>query len=246
MMFTEGLSKRYFESSRLVAICDINDGRLAMAAKQFKPRFPEMKTYKAEAFDTMLKTQRPDIVIVTTRDCDHDDYICRSLEAGCDVITEKPMTIDERKCQRIVDTIKKTGRSVRVTFNYRYSPPRSQIKQLLLDGIVGKILSVQLSWYLDTNHGADYFRRWHSNKRNSGGLLVHKATHHFDLINWWMGSVPVTVFAKGQRTFYNGQQAKRYGLENHGPRCLGCPCNRACNYYLDMETARKSSIFYLG
>ena len=245
MMFTEGLSKRYYDTSRLVAICDINDGRLAMAMRQLLPVFGELKSYKAEAFDAMIKNHRPDCVIVTTRDCDHDEYICRSLEAGCDVITEKPMTIDERKCQRIVDTIKKTGRSVRVTFNYRYSPPRSQIKQLLLEGIVGKILSVQLSWYLDTNHGADYFRRWHSNKCNSGGLLVHKATHHFDLINWWMGSAPSTVFARGQRTFYNARQAKRYGLENHGPRCLGCPCNHKCNYYLDMESIPTIKELYL-
>jgi len=184
-------------------------------------------------------------VIVTTRDCYHDDYICRSLEAGCDVITEKPLTIDEHKCQRIVDTVKKTGRRVRVSFNYRYSPPRSQIKQLLLDGIVGKILSIQLLWCLDTNHGADYFRRWHSNKRNSGGLLVHKATHHFDLINWWTGSVPITVYARGRREFYNVQQAKRYGLENHGPRCLECPCSHKCNFYLDMRSIPMLKEYYL-
>ena len=245
MMFTEALSKKYYESSQLAAICDINDGRLAMAMRQLQPTFPELKSYKAEAFNAMIKAHCPDCVIVTTRDCDHDEYICRSLEAGCDVITEKPMTIDECKCQRIVDTIKKTGRKVRVTFNYRYSPPRSQIKKLLMDGIVGKILSVNLSWYLDTNHGADYFRRWHSNKCNSGGLLVHKATHHFDLINWWIGSVPKTVFARGQRTFYNALQAKRYGLENHGPRCIGCPCSHKCNFYLNMESIPTIKELYL-
>ena len=51
-------------------------------------------------------------------------------------------------------------------------------------------------------HGADYFRRWHSHKENSGGLMVHKATHHFDLVNWWLSAVPVTVSASGKRDFY--------------------------------------------
>ncbi len=118
-MFTEALTEKYKETSCIAAICDCNQGRLELAYKQIKNAFPLVKTYPVERFDEMLKTHRPDCVIVTTRDCAHDEYICRSLEAGCDVITEKPMTIDERKCQRIVDTIKKTGRTVRVTFNYR-------------------------------------------------------------------------------------------------------------------------------
>jgi predicted dehydrogenase len=183
----------------------------------------------------MLGKHRPATVIVATRDCDHDEYICRALEAGCDVITEKPMTIDERRCQRIIDAVKRTGRQVRVTFNCRYSPARSQIKQLLLDGVIGTILSVNLSWCIDTNHGADYFRRWHSHKRNSGGLLVHKATHHFDLVNWWVESVPKTVFARGTRAFYTADQARRYGLEKHADRCVECELSDRCNFYLDMR-----------
>ena len=77
-----------------------------------------------------------------------------------------------------------------MTFNYRYSPPRTQVKDLLMSGVIGDILSVDFHWMLDTHHGADYFRRWHRNKQNSGGLMVHKATHHFDLVNWWLSSVP--------------------------------------------------------
>ena len=81
-------------------------------------------------------------MIVTTKDACHDDYICRALELGCDAITEKPMTIDETKCRRILETQKKTGRNVRVTFNYRYAPPRTQVKDLLMKGTIGEVLSV--------------------------------------------------------------------------------------------------------
>ena len=103
----------------------------------------------AQDFENMVKENRPDAVIVCTKDCMHDVYICKALEMGCDVITEKPMTTDEKKCQRIIDTVKKTGKKVRVTFNYRYSPPRTQIKKMLLDGIIGKVLSVEFQWLLD-------------------------------------------------------------------------------------------------
>jgi predicted dehydrogenase len=78
-----------------------------------------------------------------------------------------------------------------VTFNYRYSPFRSQVKELLMSGEIGDVLSVDFHWLLNTVHGADYFRRWHSNKAISGGLMVHKATHHFDLVNWWLSDMPV-------------------------------------------------------
>ncbi len=245
MMFTEAFVEKYKQTSKVSAICDCNQGRLNLAAAQLRKVFPDLKCYSESEFDEMLRIHRPDTVIVTTPDCFHDEYICRALEAGCDVITEKPLTTDGNKCQRIVDTVAKTGRKVLVTFNYRYSPARSQIKQLLMEDVIGKVLSVNLSWSLDTNHGADYFRRWHSYKRNSGGLLVHKCTHHFDLINWWVGSVPKSVFAQGSRKFYNSDQAQRYGLENHASRCLGCADSPRCNYFLDMNAIPTIKKLYL-
>jgi predicted dehydrogenase len=188
-----------------------------------------------EQFDQMIAECRPDTVIVTSKDSTHDAYICRAMELGCDVITEKPMTIDAQRCQRIIDTQRQTGKSCKVTFNYRYSPPRMQIKDLLMSGVIGEVLSLDFHWLLDIHHGADYFRRWHRNKENSGGLMVHKATHHFDMINWWLSTIPVSVFASGKRTFYTPQTADRYGLTRRSERCLTCPEARRCPFYLDIR-----------
>ena len=69
-----------------------------------------LPTYDARDFDKMIKLQRPDVVIVTTRDNVHDKYIIRAMELGCDVVTEKPMTMTARKCQNILDAAKRTGR----------------------------------------------------------------------------------------------------------------------------------------
>ncbi|NQT87465.1 gfo/Idh/MocA family oxidoreductase, partial [bacterium] len=125
---------------------------------------------------------------------------------------------------------------------YRYSPPRTQMKDLLMSGVIGDVLSLDFHWMLDTHHGADYYRRWHRNKANSGGLMVHKATHHFDLINWWLSDVPEAVFALGHRKFYTPHQADRYGLGNRSERCLDCPESGRCAFFLDMagnEAMRK-------
>jgi predicted dehydrogenase len=133
------------------------------------------------------------------------------MELGCDAISEKPMTIDAEKARAIFAAIERTGRQLRVTFNYRYAPLSTQVRRLIMQGVIGKPLHVNFQWVLDTYHGADYFRRWHREKDKSGGLLVHKATHHFDLINWWIQSYPAEVFAMGDLLFYGQENAAARG-----------------------------------
>jgi predicted dehydrogenase len=167
------------------------------------------------------------------------------LKAGCDVITEKPMTTSPEKCQRILDARQSTGRRIRVTFNYRYSPPRTQVKDLLMSGVIGDILSVDFHWLLNTVHGADYFRRWHSQKKNSGGIMIHKATHHFDLVNWWLSAVPRAVTATGKREFYTPEMGRRLGLKEPHERCYTCTEKNQCGFLLDMAANPSLKALYL-
>lgn len=192
------------DTSELIAFCDVNQTRMDYANQLLQEKYEHepIATYKAHEFDRMIAETKPDIVIVTTIDRVHHRYIIRAMELGCDVISEKPMTVDEDKCQDILDAIDRTGRKLRVTFNYRYAPHNTKIREIIMDGTLGEVLSVNFEWLLNTQHGADYFRRWHRDKRNSGGLLVHKSTHHFDLMNFWLGSKPETVYAMGDLKFY--------------------------------------------
>ncbi|WP_373022644.1 Gfo/Idh/MocA family oxidoreductase [Terribacillus halophilus] len=103
---------------------------------------------------------------------------------------------------------------MRVTFNYRYAPHNTKIKELISSGVIGQVNSVHFEWALDTKHGADYFRRWHRDKRNSGGLLVHKSTHHFDLVNFWLDTTPERVYAVGDLLFYGKENAEQRGETN--------------------------------
>jgi len=180
-------------------------------------------------FDQMITDQKPDTGIIVSADYTHHEYVIKCLEAGLDVICEKPLTIDAEKCNAILNAEKRTGRKVTVTFNLRFTPYASAIKKALNDGLIGDVLCVDFEWFLDTSHGADYFRRWHRKKEYSGGLLVHKATHHFDLINWWIGEEPIDVMAYGERRFYGPTRKER------GKRCLGCAYKESCEFYLDIE-----------
>ena len=136
-MYTEAVVERFASTCEMVGLCDNNAGRLNLCAEWTRERGAEVPLYSDEQFDQMVADTKPDVVIVTSKDSTHDKYICRAMELGCDVITEKPMTTDEQKCQRIIDTQKETGRTCTVTFNYRYSPPRTQIKDLLMSGVIG-------------------------------------------------------------------------------------------------------------
>jgi len=245
-LYLDAIQTTHADSNELVGVCDTNAGRLELArAHARNAGRPEPRAYPAADFDKMIAETRPDAVIVTTVDSTHADYICRAMELGCDVVTEKPMTTEAPMCQRILDTRAKTKRRCRVAFNYRYMPVRGQLKELLMGGAIGDVMSVDFHWMLDTHHGADYFRRWHSQKKFSGGLMVHKATHHFDLVNWWLSAMPVSVRGAGRRGFYTPAMAKRMGLASHHERCHTCPEKKKCGFELDLSKDPKLKALYL-
>lgn len=244
-MYRTAILGPYVDYAQLVGLCDNNPGRLELSRRVAAEKGATVPGYSAADFGRLIRETKPDTVIVTTVDATHDDYIVQAMEAGCDVITEKPMTTTADKCQRILDTKKRTGRNVRVTFNYRYSPPRTQVKDLLQRGEIGDVLSVDFHWLLNTMHGADYFRRWHSQKKYSGGLMIHKASHHFDLVNWWLSAMPVSVQASGKREFYTPAMAKRLGLQSHHERCHTCPEKAACTFQLDLAANPGLKALYL-
>lgn len=214
-MFVDPICRDYKDEATLVALCDINQGRLDYYQNRLVTEFSyeKLPTYLADDFDKMVKETNPDVVIVCTIDSLHHHYAIRAMELGCDVITEKPMTTDHQKCNEIFETIKKTGKNVRVTFNYRWGPGPTEVYKQLRSGVIGEILHVDMEYLLNTDHGADYFRRWHRDKNKSGGLMVHKSTHHFDLINWLIDAVPQTVFGFGRLAFYGRENAEKRGVE---------------------------------
>jgi predicted dehydrogenase len=246
LMYQDAIEKTYRDHAQLVGLCDLNPGRLELARARSKANGAAVPPgYLAADFEKMIRETKPDTVIVTTVDATHDDYIVRTLEAGCDAISEKPMITTAEKCQRVLDARRRTGRRIRVTFNARYSPPRTQVKDILMSGAIGDVLSVDFHWLLNTDHGTDYFRRWHAHKKHSGGLLIHKASHHFDLVNWWLGASPVSVMATGKREFYTPAMARRLGLQGPHERCHTCPEQDKCGFFFSLERDPQLKAMYL-
>ncbi len=226
----------YSDYVEMVGLCDSNYKRVEVG-KEFIGT--TAKTYRSDEFDKMIKEQKPDMVIVTTTDCYHVDYIVRGLELGCDVISEKPIATEADQCQRILDTEKKTGKKVFVGFNMRFMNESVEMKKILNSGELGKILSVDFHEYLDTSHGASYFRRWHGKIKYSGSLFVHKSSHHFDLVNWLLESEPVEVHAMGKVAFYGSNNDFR------GKNCRHCDFKDKCEFYWDILRDERAKKLYV-
>ncbi|WP_432508739.1 Gfo/Idh/MocA family protein [Kineococcus auxinigenes] len=213
-MYLDALTGTHADVGQVVALVDTNEVRMSYYDEHLAGRGVTVppRHCAPEVFADLLASGDVDAVVVTSPDVTHAAYVVAALDAGVDVVCEKPLTIDAEGLRDIVAAAQRSTARLVVTFNYRYSPRNSLVRRLIQDGEIGQVTSVHFEWCLDTVHGADYFRRWHRDKRNSGGLLVHKSTHHFDLVNWWLADVPETVFALGGLRFYGRENAERRGL----------------------------------
>ena len=223
-MWGKDLVAKYANELKFVGLCDINPKRVEAGKKLIGADCPTFTN-----FDEMCAKTKPEILMVTTVDATHHEFITRALAKGIDVITEKPMVTEAKQAQAIIDAEKRYNRNITVAFNYRYSPKHQKMKEILDSGEIGKITSVDFSWYLDVRHGADYFRRWHRLKSKGGSLWVHKATHHFDLVNWWIGADPIEVSAFGALNVYGKNGTFR------GENCRSCDYKKECQFYWDIN-----------
>ena len=218
--FAEPLTLNYSDKVEIVGLCDPNRKRCEFFCSSLNLK---AKIYKD--FDLMLNELHPDAVLVTTPDGHHHEYIIRALDFGCDVYTEKPITTTVEKCRAIREAEIRANKKVTVTFNCRFMPYFVKLKELMASNIIGKPLSINYEYMLNPRHGGDYFKRWHRFMEKSGGMMVHKATHHFDIINWLLNDEPMRVSACGARLYF-GNEERAYG-----ERCMSCSRKSTCESY---------------
>ena len=242
-MYVDAMLTTHADVAVPVAWCDPNDVRVTYYDELLAQHGLTAARYAPDDFERLLDEQRPDVVVVASPDHTHARYVTATLGRGIDVVCEKPLTTDVVGLRAITDAAQRSSGELVVTFNYRYSPRNREVRRLVAEGAIGQVTSVHFEWLLDTVHGADYFRRWHRDKASSGGLLVHKSTHHFDLVNWWIADVPEVVYALGGLRFYGSERAAARGL---GPRApLGRDLAAGDPFALNMAGDDKLRRLYL-
>ena len=229
------LLKEFPDTIQLAGLYDLNPKRAEATNLILGTQIPVFTDV-----DAMLRTVQPHAVIVTSKDSTHAGYVVKALEAGINVFSEKPLCTTREQVAAIRAAAARSSATGYVTHNMRFTPDLEDFKRLLQEGAVGRVLSMQFTETLDRHHGADYFRRWHRFMDNSSGLMVHKASHHFDVLNWFAASRTATVTAQGRLAFYGRNGARR------GPRCSTCPHGAQCEFYADVFRNERTRLLYQG
>ncbi|MFW6599444.1 Gfo/Idh/MocA family oxidoreductase [Propionibacteriaceae bacterium Y2011] len=193
------------------------------------PRFDDLAA--------MLAATSPDAVIVASPDHTHAELIIGALDAGIDVIAEKPMVTTTADAEAVLAAQARSSATLRVTHNFRYLPRHVQLKELLRSGVIGRPVQVLLEYHVDTSHGASYFMRWNRERALSGGLSLHKSTHHLDLLAWLLDDEPVRVGSVGGRWFYGPDGPYRPRGEDGRP-LSGDAAQQVDPYWQDMVSRK--------
>ncbi|ULL17120.1 gfo/Idh/MocA family oxidoreductase [Paenibacillus sp. H1-7] len=239
-MFIRSMLDTFKPYCEIVGLLDSDPGRFTNCFRKF-PVLNGLPVYAPDQFDRMIKETQPDVVIVAGADHTHADYIVMGLEHHLDVISEKPMVTTGADCKRVLDAQANSKGRLYVAFNYRYAPVHTRIKELILEGKLGTVTSIDLNWYLDTYHGASYYKRWNRKRLNSGGLSVHKSTHHMDLVNWWINQKPMEAFAYGGLNYF-GPDGELNPAKEDGRYCGTCRVKHECTYFMRWSTRSKELV----
>lgn len=139
--------------------------------------------------DEALASVQADGVINVTPPQFHRDISIRALEAGIPVLSEKPLAPTLAEAQDIVDCANRTGVLHMVTQNYRYSTVAQTLKQALDPAVMGSIGAVSVEFFKGPHFGG--FR-----EEMPYPLIVDMSIHHFDMLRFFLGADPVTVFGR--------------------------------------------------
>jgi UDP-N-acetyl-2-amino-2-deoxyglucuronate dehydrogenase len=166
----------------LVAVCDLSPSRAASLATQSVRRY--------ESIESMLDIEagNVDVVSVCTPNGLHAQHSIMALSAGCHVLCEKPLALSVHDCDEMIKASEKAQKELFIIKQNRFNPPVVAVKELIEEGTLGRIYSVQLNCFWNRN--AEYYADdWHGTKLLDGGTLFTQFSHFIDLLYWYFGDV---------------------------------------------------------
>ncbi|NQU42197.1 Gfo/Idh/MocA family oxidoreductase [bacterium] len=166
-----------------------------------------------------------DGVVISTPNNIHAEPAVACYERGLPIALEKPLEVSKERCEWILNTEKECqGRSL-IGFVLRSTPFYSKIHELIRDGAIGEIVSIQADelagWGLSSIMNRSPWRRYIA---TSGGSLLEKCCHDMDILNWLIGCRPMSLFSYGKRLIFRGNSAL--------PEvCDECGVAKTCPYF---------------
>ncbi len=227
------LSLQQPEMMKVVGVADPDPIRRRKAAELFD--IPEEHHYET-AEQLAEQPAIADAAINGTMDRQHVPTTLPLLQAGYDVLLEKPICPTREELLELLQTVRSTGRKLAIGHVLRYAPFYVGIKERVLSGEIGEIYALHTCEAVSYHHMATAFVRGKWNRREINPMLLAKCCHDLDLIAWFKSGVrPRFVSSLGSRTVFLPENAPEGAAE----RCLvGCAAEPECPYsarkmYLD-------------
>ena len=217
--------------AEVVAFCDTNAIRMKNAAKKLNisPNFYSSIT-------EMVKNETLDAVVITTPDFYHESCAIEALEAGVNVLIDKPLATTVKGCRNIIATAERTGKTVMLGFNLRHHDVLKRLKQIIADGVLGKVFLIENREFYDG--GRTYMARWNRSCEFCGGLWIHKGSHDFDVFQWLLDfpkPVKVSSFAGINVLDKDHIPFEVTPGTPVGPTCHECPYKGICPDIYDIS-----------
>jgi UDP-N-acetyl-2-amino-2-deoxyglucuronate dehydrogenase len=177
----------------LVAVCDVDDGRLAEASTRWGvPGFTDV--------DELVDRVHPDVAHVCTPHSTHAPIAMQLLARGVDVLLEKPVAHSDAAAQRLSEAAARSDAILGVCFQNRYNAPVEAAKRLMEAGAIGEIrgAAATVFWHRDEAYyrARPWRGRWET---GGGGMLMNQAIHTVDLLQWLLGDVTAVAGAASTR-----------------------------------------------
>ena len=220
-----GVYSSYFAKSKevkIVAGCDINSERLA--------KFSEVCSVFGENLfndqEEFFKEKRSDVLVISTLDNLHCAQTVRALKLGYDVLLEKPIAPTIEEIDEILSAQKQYGGEVVICHNLRYTPFYQTIKKLVVDGVIGEVLSFEQTENVAYHHFMQSFVRGNWRKEaETSPIILQKCCHDLDIMYWIIDKKCKSLSSYGTLSFYNKKNKPEYATD----RCVDCKDSK-CQY----------------
>ncbi|MFI5156043.1 MAG: Gfo/Idh/MocA family protein [Chitinophagales bacterium] len=210
---------------RIVAIADTNPKTLAKFGHRHAIDSSGCFHHWKEVFN---RDKFADAVIIATPDHVHTQPCLAALDAGYDILLEKPIAPTAEECNLILDKARATGRIVGVCHVLRYTPYFRELKEIIEAGLIGDIISMQHLEPIEQIHMShSYVRGKWRNSKKATPIVLAKSCHDTDIIRWLINSPVRDVHCFGNLSWFTNANAPEGSTE----RCTdGCKVESTCPY----------------
>ena len=221
------LAKTNPEMLKIVGVADPNPIRRKKAMDYFG--FKEDMCFE-NAEELAKKGKLADTVINGTMDEQHLETAVPLLDAGYDMLLEKPFAPNEEEMRQIVNCAKKNNSKVMICHVLRYTPFYYAIKERIVNGEIGDIINIQTTEHVSYHHlSTSYIRgKWANSDKCHTSMLLAKCCHDLDIIMWMMSETkPKQISSFGGKFQFKPENAPKEA----GTVCMkDCPLVDTCVY----------------